>query len=204
VTLRRAGPRKGTAVSAKGANRVDAILDAATRVLVTDGAGALALRRVAADVGIALGNIQYYFPTQEALIRALLDRVMLRASEGLRARVAEHGEGLGPLLDALLEEHLDRDACRLFYELWALAARDKAVARALRGFYAEYVEAVGDALRSHDPAVSEVDALTRARLFVAGLEGLSLFRSGTVARGDATFDEAARRWLLATIGVERT
>ncbi len=67
-----AGPRRGTAVSSKGADRATAILDTSVFLLAAEGSGALALRRVATEAGIALGNVQYYYPTRGHLVRALL------------------------------------------------------------------------------------------------------------------------------------
>lgn len=196
----RPGPRKGTAVSQKGASRADAILDAATELLVTEGAGALVMRRVATQAGIAPGNLQYYFPTREQLLRAMLDRVMRRAREGLEAQLADPAIDLQALCDALMEGHLAPNSCRQFFELWALASHDEAAARPLRRFYEEFVAAVCAALLARRPRLSPAGALGRSRLFVAGLEGLSLFRSGTLAHApNRTFDSDARRWLLNTL-----
>ena len=200
MTRKRApGPRRGTAVSSKGVDRANAILDAAVFLLASEGAGALSLRRVATEIGIAVGNLQYYFPTRGHLVRALLERVMKQAVADLEARFTAERRTLASLCDALLEEHSNPVTCRLFFELWALAARDEEVAMPMRQFYDTFTEAVARALRVEHPSVSEGDASRRARLFVAGLEGLSLFRSGATGQPNAKLDADCKRWLLSTL-----
>lgn len=189
--------------SRKGQERSEAILDAAQRLLVDEGHAALSLRAVAQRSGIRLGNLQYYFATREELVRALLARVLERATVRLEARMGAAGEGAGALeaaLDPLLEEQLDPTSYRLFYDLWALAAREPAIAAELRTFYARYTAALAGLLRQAAPELSRADALARAELLVALLEGLSLFRSGTVGAPNRKVEAELRRvtsWLMA-------
>lgn len=194
-----AGPRRGTAVSSKGADRATAILDTSVFLLASEGSGALALRRVATEAGIALGNVQYYYPTRGHLVRALLDRVMTQAEAELDARFTGANRTLAALCDALLEQHLEPATCRLFFELWALAARDEEVAVPLRQFYERFTSAVTQAVRVEYPKLREAEVTRRAKLFVAGLEGLSLFRSGATGSPDAKLDVDAKQWLLGTL-----
>jgi AcrR family transcriptional regulator len=117
--------------SRKGQERSEAILDAAERLLVDEGHAALTLRGVAQRAGIRLGNLQYYFATREALVRALLARILERATARLEERMGTAGdpaEAFDKSLEALLEDQLDPASYRLFYDLWALAAREPAIA----------------------------------------------------------------------------
>jgi DNA-binding transcriptional regulator YbjK len=135
--------------SRKGQERSEAILEAAERLLVDEGHAALTLRGVAQRTGIRLGNLQYYFATREELVRALLARVLERATARLEARVGAVGGSAGSLdtaLEFLLEDQKDSDSYRLFYDLWALAAREPAIAAELRGFYARYTDTAAELL----------------------------------------------------------
>ena len=187
----------------KGQERSETILDAAERLLVDEGHAALSLRAVAQRAGIRLGNLQYYFSTREELVRALLARILERATLRIEERMGAAGEGPGALeaaLEPLLEEQLDPASYRLFYDLWALAAREPAIAAELRTFYTRYTAAVAKLLRQAAPELSRAEARARAELLVALLEGLSLFRSGTVGAPHRKVEAELRRvtaWLKA-------
>jgi AcrR family transcriptional regulator len=186
----------------KGQERREAILDAAEQLLVDEGHAALSLRAVAQRAGIRLGNLQYYFTTREELVRALLARVLERATVRVEEWMGAAGEGPGALeaaLEPLLEEQLDPASYRLFFDLWALAAREPAIAAELRTFYTRYTAAVAGMLRQAAPELSRAEAGARAELLVALLEGLSLFRSGTVGAPNRKVEAELRRvtsWLM--------
>ncbi|XXF78931.1 TetR/AcrR family transcriptional regulator [Myxococcaceae bacterium GXIMD 01537] len=198
----KAGARAASGpVSKKGQERVEAILDAATRLLSEQGASALTMRAVAAEVGIRLGNLQYYFETREALVRELLGRILSTAAtrvETQLARVGDSAEAPRVLFGALLKEQEDRVTCQLFYELWALAAREPEVARELTTFYARYRDAVAEMLRRVLPEPERGRARVRAEVFIGLLEGMSLFRSGTAGKRSRDVDALLREvatWL---------
>lgn len=187
--------RPGAGVSAKGQERLAAVLDAATDLLVEEGYAQLSLRKIAARADMRLGNLQYYYRTKQDVIRALLERYLDRAVAAFEQRIAT--AGVDPRAQLLagtetLVEGLESDAsCRLFWELWALAARDRSVARATRAFYERYVAEVARVLRAVAPALRPAVAERRATLAVALLEGLSVLRlgaEGSLARG--VVDEA--------------
>ncbi|ABF91391.1 transcriptional regulator, TetR family [Myxococcus xanthus DK 1622] len=179
-------PREGTAVHAKGTERVASILDAATDTLVEEGHSGLTLRRVAQRAGLSVGNLQYYFPAKQDVVRALLARYLEAASQRVHARVEEGGrapmERLRRAVEALLEDQESPRHCQLFAELWALAARDEMVADALAVFYAGFRAGVVALLRELAPGLSPSRLERRAALVVAFLEGLSLFRGGGALR----------------------
>ncbi|RKG93643.1 TetR/AcrR family transcriptional regulator [Corallococcus terminator] len=175
-------PREGTAVHAKGTERVGHILDAAMDVLVQDGYAGLSLRGVAQRAGVSLGNLQYYFPTKQDVVRALLARYLEQALQRVHARVegggGEPAQRLRHAVDAVLEDQDSPQACQFFAELWALAARDAMVADALAVFYAGYRAGVVELLRQLCPDLTPARRERRAALLVAFFEGLSLFRGG--------------------------
>ena len=57
-------------------NAYEAILDAAETVVSEAGAAHLTLDAVAAKAGVSKGGLLYHFPTKEALIQAMLDRIV--------------------------------------------------------------------------------------------------------------------------------
>lgn len=77
--------------------RRDALLDAAEAVLLEHGTQALTLNAVAERAGVSKGGLLYHFPTKEALVTALVTRV-----------IAE--------FDALVERHDTGSFTRAFVE----------------------------------------------------------------------------------------
>ncbi|CAM4037815.1 TetR family transcriptional regulator [Corallococcus exiguus] len=186
-TLPSPSPRKGTAVHAKGTERVERILDATMEVLAGDGYAGLSLRVVAQRAGVSLGNLQYYFPTKQDVVRALLARYLEQALQRVRERMAgggsEPAQRLRLAVDAILEDQDSPHACQFFAELWAMAARDTMVADTLTVFYAGYRAGVVELLRELSPDLTPARRGRRAALLVALFEGLSLFRGGGNLRG---------------------
>lgn len=182
----------------KGAARRAAIIDSAAAILASEGHAALSLRAVAAATGIRLGNLQYYFATRADLVAALLDRQLDAALHRLGDILAPPVDA-GAVVDALLAEQCDRALVAIFYELWAMAAHDEAVAAAVRSFYRRYAELVAGVVVAACPAVGAEAARGRARAFVALLEGASLLRSGVAGAPDDGADATLRRLAVALV-----
>jgi AcrR family transcriptional regulator len=89
-------PRKRP-VQSRSQATVDAILDAAARILVRDGYGAFTTNRVAAIAGVSIGSLYQYFPKKEALLAELKDRHVRALELGFEATLARVGEA--PLAD---------------------------------------------------------------------------------------------------------
>lgn len=58
----------------------DAILDAAQRIAVERGAGRLTLDEVARASGLSKGGLLYHFPSKEALLQAMLERLIAQTN----------------------------------------------------------------------------------------------------------------------------
>ena len=68
--------RARSATYEKGHARIEAILDAASEVLITKGYKKLTLRQIALRAGIKVGNLTYYYSTKEALLQDLLVKIL--------------------------------------------------------------------------------------------------------------------------------
>lgn len=90
------GPRKRP-VQSRSQATVDAIIDAAARILVRDGYGAFTTNRVAATAGVSVGSLYQYFPKKEALLAELKDRHVAVLERGLDEALARVGDA--PLAD---------------------------------------------------------------------------------------------------------
>jgi AcrR family transcriptional regulator len=177
--------RAGTAVLPKGRERKEAVLDAATRVLIEEGHARLSTRKIAARAGVRPGHLQYYYPTKQDVVRGLLERYLERADAAFEtelAAAASRASRVELVLDAILRDQKDPERARFFWELWALAARDPAVADAMQSHYRAYWRRLVGALLDATPALGRPRAERRAALLVALLEGLMLFRDRNESR----------------------
>ena len=174
--------RAGRAVIEKGLRRSEEILDAAAKLLVEGGYAQLSTRKIAARAGIRLGNLQYYYRTKQDVVRALLDRYLAESMRAIEQRAAASARTpearLRAGIEGILADQQVGRSFQFFREIWALAARDRAVARAVQAFYARYRAGVAATLLAVNPALGAARADRRAALVVAMLEGLTVFRFG--------------------------
>src|SRR2546426_9761383 len=68
-------------------DRRQALVQAAFNQIAEHGFEGLRTREVAAEVGVNIATLHYYFPTKESLIRGVLDHAMGR----FRSTLAPHG-----------------------------------------------------------------------------------------------------------------
>ncbi|WP_346774461.1 TetR/AcrR family transcriptional regulator [Streptomyces sp. ADI96-15] len=97
------------------------IIDALVSVAATDGLHAVTLRAVAAEAGMSLNLVQYYFETKAQLLHAALERL----EQHSHARWSTRLEGLPrpataqTVLEAFVAEALPTDeASRAFHLVW--------------------------------------------------------------------------------------
>lgn len=180
--------RPGTAIGAKGQRRVEDILDAATKILTDEGYANFSLRKVADAADIKLGNLQYYFPAKEDLLDAMLKRLFDDYAASL-AKLAQSKRGnaknhLLMMVDYLLKDQETQESCSIFWELWALSAREESVAAIMNGYYDVYLEQIANTLLEVAPKLSKRRAHRHAAVIVSMIEGASLLRGfGKPRRG---------------------
>lgn len=80
--------------SAAFPDRVDLVLKAAGEVFARRGFDAASVREIARSAGLTPAALYHYFPSKEALMEGLIDRMMAGPAEGIRA--VEAGSVLSP------------------------------------------------------------------------------------------------------------
>jgi AcrR family transcriptional regulator len=178
-------------------NRVDDIVRAACRVVVTDGAHALRIGNVADEAGVSRTLVHYYFKTRRELVRATFAYSEDRRVEALEAELAGLDTGR-ERAERMLLRTLDpqlRETPALWNEVWSSVRDDEELGPVVRERYRTWAERIVELLEegqqdgsvppSVDPAASgwrlaaSVDGLDSIRyLDVLGLEeALALLRS---------------------------
>jgi AcrR family transcriptional regulator len=89
---------------------VDAMLDAAVRLLKRGGASAITTNRIAETAGVSIGSVYQYFPNKHALFVALHERHIGLVAEVIRRRIADCTESplehlVESLVDGIVEAH---------------------------------------------------------------------------------------------------
>ncbi len=69
------------------------IVDAAEEVVLRDGVARLTLDAAAAEAGLSKGGVLYHFPTRDALVAAMVDRIIEEFDRDIEENM---GDGAGP------------------------------------------------------------------------------------------------------------
>ncbi|WP_445147272.1 TetR/AcrR family transcriptional regulator [Dyella sp. Tek66A03] len=97
---------------ARGRRRVEAILDAAAAIVITDGLASLTMHRITRRAKTSIGSMYHFFPDRESVLRALMERHIhaIRAiTERLDALPRDSWELATPqaVIDLLLMPYLE-------------------------------------------------------------------------------------------------
>lgn len=187
TTLTSALQHKPSTTTEKGLGRALDILHAGRTLLAADGYAGLSMRRVAAEVGMSLSNVQHYYQSKDALLEALLLYTMDLFQKKIDAisEAMKHAPPLDRFLttcDMFLEEITDPVTHAIFFELWSLASRNEFASRLMDKMLARERKALFNLARGLNPAIDDEETMQRAILMVAQIEGLMLFRLNKTER----------------------
>ncbi|ODU20860.1 MAG: TetR family transcriptional regulator [Sphingomonas sp. SCN 67-18] len=170
-------PREGG--YARGQDGVEQILRAALSLLVEQGSKALTLRRIAAECGMNVGNLNYYFRSKDDLIRELLDAVISSYQDSFDAIMHEPGADaearLGKLVRLILEDITTKKTTRFFPELWAMSSHDPFVQERMEELYRQARVSLNELIAEINPALPEEERETLALFMSASMEGQTVF-----------------------------
>ena len=156
------------------------MVTAAYRRIATEGFEGLRTRDVAADVGVNIATLHYYFPTKEALIRGVIGQAMQRFRETMPVDGSPVEQLRGHLraLAKLLKE--DRQLWAVMGELVLRAPRDADLGRTFRQTDEYWHQTLRDLIARAVaqggiyPKLDAVDPDGMAALIIVAIKGLSL------------------------------
>lgn len=168
----------GRNLTKKGKEATLQILEASRMVLIEKGYNNLTLREVASAAGMRLGNLQYYYPTREDLMKDLLriifstydqryDVIAVAQSENPKSRLEE-------MIRFLMRNIRERSINRLFFELWAVSRHDKFAAELLAELYSKYCQRFEDIIAEISPQMPLAIRKKRAVLIAFLIEGVMI------------------------------
>jgi AcrR family transcriptional regulator len=185
---------------AQGLRTRNAIIEVAKALLLEGGSLEFTLREVAQRAGISISNLQYYFPTRLAVLRAVVEPVVEAYLGELRRALDAEGSPramIDALIDRALEDAKNAERTALWWHFVSLAAIDAECSQLLDDWYEEVTPGIAKFIRAVDPDCKPADSLHRATLLIAMADGLSFQlgagrRKRSYTRGlDAKFRAAA-------------
>lgn len=130
-TLSKTGRRRRPQ-QARAKAKVAAILDAAERLLATEGPEALNTNRVAAEAGVGVGSVYEYFGNKEGIALELIERLSAAETDAIERRLSAIGpDDLEGAIDAAIEEAFELYARhhKLYDALWSMTSVVREVGR---------------------------------------------------------------------------
>jgi AcrR family transcriptional regulator len=184
--------------------RREELVRAAFNQIAERGFEGLRTREVAAEVGVNIATLHYYFPTKESLIRGVVEHAMGR----FRSTLAPHGSPSDQLrnhLRAVRKLLTDEPQLgRVMGELALRSARDKSIAAIMTEMYDAWHATMRGLLRRGVKAGGlrpELDSDGVAAVVVATLTAMTL---PTGARRSEQAERQLERWLgMAPASVSR-
>ncbi len=171
--------RARTATYEKGQARIEAILDAAAEVLISQGYKKLTLRQIALQAGITVGNLTYYYRSKEALLKDLLEKILSTYLDEMDRIVEASGDSPADrfvaVVEYLIEDLHTQRTTKFFPELWALANHDAYAAELMEKMYADERQALFDLIHAINPELDELQTNHLALFVSASIEGMTMF-----------------------------
>ncbi|MCA3780981.1 MAG: TetR/AcrR family transcriptional regulator [Burkholderia sp.] len=166
------------ALTQRGRNTVGRILASAIEIFVVDGYGGLTMRKVATGAGLALSNLQHYFPSREDLFAAIISETISEYSrnyDGVRTdETLSPAARLEKVVRMLIEDAKLPRTQSLFVNIWALAHAHEFARQAMEDAYLFQRQMIAGFVTAVNPALTPQQLARRSALITAQIEGLSV------------------------------
>jgi AcrR family transcriptional regulator len=162
---------------AQGLRTRNAIVRVARKLLLEEGSLEFSLRAVAQRAGVSISNLQYYFPTRLAVVRAVMAPIMDAYLDDLKRSLqspASPRDAIDALLDKALSDARDSQNVALWWHFVSMVATDDECARLLDEWYDTLISGIAQLIRAVNPKCKPAESLQAASLLVAMADGLAL------------------------------
>ena len=162
-----------TTLTSKGSTTKTKILNAARDLLVKKGYDKLVLREVAKTCDIKLGNLQYYFPTVDDLVLAVIDVERQRDLVTVQKAIEKERDPAAAL-DKIIVELVSRwrsDAGSIYATLNLLSLHHDSYKELYDNIYANHYAELEALIAAAIPSLTKTECAKRARLVTALIDG---------------------------------
>lgn len=160
----------------KGDAKRQEIVDAARKMLLKSGPDGLVLREVAEKLDITHGNLQYYYPTRNALLVAIFDQELAKYTDALKQGVASTSTRRGRLaaiIDSGLAMLRSKETA-LWRMLMAMADHNREIRAILKKENDLYEQVVAEELRTIAPRLVPQRRRHIAKIIHALIDGFGI------------------------------
>jgi len=160
--------------------RQEQILDAAEKVFSERGLSGARMDDIVEESGLSKGALYWYYKSKDAVILALMERILereLRQAAKLVESPGTAGERLQSLMRLALADIADLGRLLpLAYEFLAMASRSSSVRQAMATYYQRYAKLLSELIQQgiDSGEFAELDVEQAALSVIALAEGLAL------------------------------
>ena len=169
--------------TSKGLQRREEILAAARKRLIEEGYNHFVLREIAAQCGMTIGNLQYYFRTRELLLEAVTRTALfddLKTIDAISQSAPQGKAQLRELASAILRKWLGEND-KIYAVASFLSRSEPAFRSLLSELYRQFFDHLIVVLKKLRPRLHRQTLLDKARLITAVLDGAVIqIRNGAV------------------------
>lgn len=163
----------------KGQETVAKILRAAESILIEQGYRSLSFRKIASEAGITAGNLQYYFPSKDELIQALLNTIIeiyINDMQSLRVQAGDDpDEQFEAVITHIITDLNQKHTTHFFPELWALANHEEHITEIMEDMYSRYRAIIQEVVALMNPELSKAQARKLTLFITSSIEGHTMF-----------------------------
>jgi AcrR family transcriptional regulator len=192
------------AARSRNKDTVNAILNAAIRILALEGYTRFTVRNIAKRVGLRLAAVQHYYPTKKDMLRAAIKASIKQWDEPVSRLMLLPRRSGKSRLQAVIKLHLgsciDALTGGFFVALWALAAQDPDALELLNDTYAVAVERFAKLIMEANPKLKAAEATLRAIQILSLLEGTTI-TAGPDKRFAAAIRELEKRLVQTALAI---
>ncbi|WP_269501911.1 TetR/AcrR family transcriptional regulator [Burkholderia sp. IMCC1007] len=162
---------------AQGLRTRNTIIRVARKLLLEGGPLEFSQRAVAAAAGISVSNLQYYFPTRIAVLRAVIEPVIDTYLEDMK-RALSSDASPRDVFDEIIQRSIgdakDVKYNALFRHFLSFAATDDECFKLYDEWYASLTRDLAQLLRAVNPAFGAADSRHAATMLIALADGLAM------------------------------
>lgn len=160
----------------RGAATRSRIVDVAREILATNGLERFVLREIAKRADIQLGNLQYYFPTREDLLEAVI-REEFQHNLGAVAELQDNAVNLRDYLEkftTMLVSEYTGIGGNIWPVLTVLHLHNRRFRHLSEEIYQQHFDVIIDGMRHFGVTGNSATLREKARLITAVIDGASL------------------------------
>lgn len=161
--------RHGRRLGKKGQKQRSAIIDISKHVIVNEGVESLVMRQIAAKAEMELGNLQYYFPTRDDLLEAIVRDVFEKDTSTISNPEFDHDieKTISELVDLWTGHGI------VYGLIFATTYRSPRFTQLRALVFETFFNYLSTLIQEKNPGLSGSERLRRAKLITALLDGTS-------------------------------